>query len=257
MSRVLQSCGLKTVHAENGLEALEKIDDDQHFDLIIMDWDMPKLNGLDTARAIRLREQKSGQPAIPIMAFTDHREPSHREACLQAGMNAYLPKDVFMPNWRSILIDNLQGVISGHFSLSDFNGSMQNTDSEMRIKNYDYDAFDHEIFEQTALLLKDELEIAIQEYLEDTVSYMRQIEGGIHSNNMADIALGSHPLKSNSKGFGLSAVAEIADAINISCEQAENHDKAIKISRVLFSRLQKAFSIGEKSLVQATKNFIK
>jgi CheY-like chemotaxis protein len=245
MDKILVECGFRTVPAENGLIALSKIDSGQSFDLIIMDWDMPELNGLETTREIRAREVGQDQLRTPIIAFTANREPGDREQCLAVGMDAYLPKDVWMPRWRNTLVDNLQGLITGNFDAQDFDAQPE---APGPLAEFDLDAFDCETLAQSAALLKDEMVIAVDEYLEDAAAYIRDIRDGLAENDAEKAARGSHPLKSNSKNFGLSAVAQIAEAIN-------NEARKGNLSPVesLLPQLQEAFSRAENKLREEIK----
>jgi CheY-like chemotaxis protein len=74
--------------AANGREALEWLAQEP-FDLILMDCQMPEMDGFEATR--RIRDQKS-TAHIPIIALTANALPEDREACLQAGMDDYLPK---------------------------------------------------------------------------------------------------------------------------------------------------------------------
>jgi PAS domain S-box-containing protein len=78
--------------ANNGREALEALSTDD-FDLILMDVQMPEVDGLQATAAIRRREQQTGGH-IPIVAMTAHAMLGDRERCLSAGMDAYLVKPI-------------------------------------------------------------------------------------------------------------------------------------------------------------------
>jgi CheY-like chemotaxis protein len=82
--------GFEVTVAHDGLEAVTMTKSDQP-DLIIMDIQMPKMNGLDAIRAIRADKTIQG---IPIIAVTALAMDSDEEACLAAGANAYLSKPV-------------------------------------------------------------------------------------------------------------------------------------------------------------------
>ncbi len=257
MDQILQSCGFQTVLAENGFVALSKIDQHKHFDLIMMDLDMPELDGLETTKAIRMREVKQGAPHMPVMAFTAHRNPGDKEKCLAAGMDAYLPKDVFLPKWQKTLVDNLQGLIAGDFNINDFDATLDKPEQPAGNTNWDIHEFDQGFFDQSALLLKNDLVVAVDEYLEDAVDYIRKIEKGLNAPDITEIARGSHPLKSNSKAFGLIAVANIAQAINSASENVEDEAQALQQVKALLKDLKEAFSIGEKKLKEKAKAHMK
>jgi PAS domain S-box-containing protein len=80
-----------TMHvANNGLEALEAIDaPGAHFDAVLMDMQMPEMDGLQATQAIR---QRLGRTDLPIIAMTANAMPADREACLDAGMDDHIGK---------------------------------------------------------------------------------------------------------------------------------------------------------------------
>ncbi len=252
MNKILRACEFETVSAENGFIALTKMAEHDDFDLIIMDWDMPELDGLETVKTIRMQEAKEGKNHVPVIAFTGHCRPGDKETCLEAGMDAYLPKDAFLPKWRDILIDNLQGFVAGNADLHDFDGedAEQSRDPAELIE---LDAFDEEVFEQAALLLKGELPVAIEEYLEDAAAYIREIDNGLRELNLNKTARGAHPLKSNSKSFGLMAVSKIAEEINLTCLEYEDEDSALNKVQDLAIQLKEAFAIGERKLSKVAR----
>jgi CheY-like chemotaxis protein len=85
--RMLHQQGHHVTIANNGNEVLASLDRD-HFDVILMDVEMPELDGLSTTRRIRHREQ-GGSKRQAIVALTS---TNNREECLEAGMDAYLSK---------------------------------------------------------------------------------------------------------------------------------------------------------------------
>jgi len=88
--RLLEKHGHAVKLAANGLEALAAFAAER-FDLILMDLQMPELDGLQTTLAIRERE-KAGGHHIPIIALTAHAMKGDRERCLAAQMDGYLAK---------------------------------------------------------------------------------------------------------------------------------------------------------------------
>jgi len=80
------------VSAGDGREALEILDK-QLFDLVLMDVQMPEMDGFEATAAIREKEKETGEH-IPIIAMTAHAMKGDRERCLEAGMDGYIPKPV-------------------------------------------------------------------------------------------------------------------------------------------------------------------
>jgi two-component system, sensor histidine kinase and response regulator len=89
---LLERRGFAVVLTANGAEALKALDRDA-FDLILMDVQMPEINGIEATMAIRARERTTGEH-IPIVAMTAMAMKGDREECLAAGMDFYISKPV-------------------------------------------------------------------------------------------------------------------------------------------------------------------
>lgn len=100
--RLLERLGLKVEIAGHGAEALEKIQK-QHYDLVLMDCQMPVLDGYSATRRLRERELAASVPRLPVIAMTAHAMAGDRERCLDSGMDDYLTK----PLDRTLLAETL------------------------------------------------------------------------------------------------------------------------------------------------------
>ncbi len=95
VERLLNKAGLDVLHAENGLLGVAAYrDNETRIDLILMDMQMPVMDGLDATREIRNFEEASGQGRIPIIGLTANAFAADRTACLAAGMDGFLAKPV-------------------------------------------------------------------------------------------------------------------------------------------------------------------
>ncbi len=88
--KMLEQQGYAAIAAGTGTEVLAALDGES-FDLILMDVQMPEMDGIETTRAIRQREQQTDEH-IPIIGLTAHTHGDEEEHCLAAGMDAYLSK---------------------------------------------------------------------------------------------------------------------------------------------------------------------
>ncbi|HET9159987.1 MAG TPA: response regulator, partial [Caulobacteraceae bacterium] len=90
---ILTSVGVQLTSVENGEEAVAVSAQDD-FDLILMDMQMPVMDGLAATRAIREREFVQGREPIPILCLTANALPEHVEASQLAGADAHLTKPI-------------------------------------------------------------------------------------------------------------------------------------------------------------------
>jgi CheY-like chemotaxis protein len=101
----LESKGYHLANALNGREAIQKTLELKP-DLILMDIQMPEMDGLQAIRRIR---QEASPASVPIIALTALAMPGDRERCLEAGANGYLVKPVHFKELLELMADLLQG----------------------------------------------------------------------------------------------------------------------------------------------------
>ena len=103
--RLLEKRGHTVLVAGNGQEALAAVESET-FDVILMDVQMPEMDGLETTVAIRELEKGSGNH-LPIVALTAHAMKGDREKCLAAGMDGYLTKPIRSQELDELLLGYL------------------------------------------------------------------------------------------------------------------------------------------------------
>lgn len=97
--KMLDKIGLKTAIANNGKEAVEMITSGEYsFDLVLMDVQMPVMNGLDATSALREKNI-----TVPIIAMTANAMKGDREVCIEAGMNDYIGKPVKLDDLAKLM----------------------------------------------------------------------------------------------------------------------------------------------------------
>jgi PAS domain S-box-containing protein len=105
-SKLLAHMGYVVNIADNGQAALDSLKREP-CDIILMDCQMPVMDGFTATRIIRNHEMQSASPRVPIIAMTAHAMEGDRQRCINAGMDEYVPK----PIEEEVLMDTLEGLI--------------------------------------------------------------------------------------------------------------------------------------------------
>jgi signal transduction histidine kinase/ActR/RegA family two-component response regulator len=99
---MLRSLGHRATIAVNGREALAALSRED-FDLVLMDCNMPELDGIEATRQLRAGGSGARDPAIPVIAFTANAMEGDREVCLAAGMDTFVAKPVTIATLREAI----------------------------------------------------------------------------------------------------------------------------------------------------------
>jgi signal transduction histidine kinase/CheY-like chemotaxis protein len=133
-SELLEKVGIRPILAENGREAVDTFAR-RPVDMVLMDIQMPVMDGYQAARAIReIEANRNGtggkrnspaksQPSVPILAMTAHALNGERERCLEAGMDDYLSKPIYPEKFYSLLARWLPTVQDASTEAPSFTGS--------------------------------------------------------------------------------------------------------------------------------------
>lgn len=116
LTYLLDEIGLKYDLVRNGQEALNQWKEN-HYDVILMDIQMPVMDGLTATRAIREFEQEKGLERTPIIGMTAHALVGDKEKCIAAGMSDYLSKPINEKELKEkilLFIEKDEGSISSH-----------------------------------------------------------------------------------------------------------------------------------------------
>lgn len=109
---LLKKRGFNVISVENGKEVLQYLEK-EYFDLILMDVQMPEMDGLMTTQEIRKLEETTGEH-IPIIAMTAHAMQGDKEKCIDAGMDDYIPKPIRASEFWKVISSALRESISNN-----------------------------------------------------------------------------------------------------------------------------------------------
>jgi CheY-like chemotaxis protein len=87
IAAVLGQVNATVIHAHNGRKAIELCSGDQHFDIVVMDIQMPEINGIEATRKI-----KQMRPALPVIAATANTFDNEEAVCREAGCDSFITK---------------------------------------------------------------------------------------------------------------------------------------------------------------------
>lgn len=108
ISVILQKMSHEVSVATNGFEAIDALSV-KDFDLVLMDVEMPEMDGIETTKRIRAGEAGEAKKKIPIIALTAHAVEEFKKKSLGVGMNAYITKPIDVPELKA----QLQKISSG------------------------------------------------------------------------------------------------------------------------------------------------
>jgi signal transduction histidine kinase/CheY-like chemotaxis protein/HPt (histidine-containing phosphotransfer) domain-containing protein len=193
-TRMLSKLGHEVVAVEHGKQAVETTATDA-FDAVLMDVEMPIMNGFEATAAIRAREAESGGRRVPIIALTAHVMQGDRERCLDAGMDGYASKPI-QPN-------ELLAVIEALLDANPREVPMSAPTTEMPV--LDRTALYEQVGDEADLLLK-----VIEMFRTDSVSVMSKLATALAASDASEVQQGAHRLKGALLTLGGKAAADVA-----------------------------------------------
>jgi signal transduction histidine kinase/CheY-like chemotaxis protein/HPt (histidine-containing phosphotransfer) domain-containing protein len=190
---LLQRQGHHVSVSNNGREALAVVSRDS-FDVVLMDVQMPDIDGLETTRMIRAREKKTGGH-VPIIAMTAHAMQGDREECLAAGMDGYIAKPIRAARLLEIL----------HNTLTPRTDQPATLTCAPRDDLMDWSKA-LEVVQDDRQLLKE----IIEAFLAECPRMLADMHVAIDQNDQSLLQRSAHTLKGSMRYFGATAVFDQA-----------------------------------------------
>jgi CheY-like chemotaxis protein/HPt (histidine-containing phosphotransfer) domain-containing protein len=238
---ILEKRGHSVTVAANGQEALDALAKEQ-FDVVLMDVQMPEMNGLEATRIIRQNEQTTGRH-LPIIAMTALAMKGDRERCLEAGMDEYVAKPI-QPDQIFQTLDRLLRVGPDH--------SETRSDNLIAITN---SAILDPAFDEAELLSrvkgsKELLEQLIAIFQEECPPLLIEIGAAIDHSDAKLVNRLSHKIKGSAAIFAANAVVQAAQRLE-DMGHAEDLSGAVEALANLdreLNRVQEALNAAKRDL---------
>ncbi len=209
---MLEKLGCKVDTANNGLKAIELINK-KHYDIVLMDCQMPIMDGYEATKKIRANE-KDGNHTI-IIACTAHAMSDDKQKCIDAGMDDYLAKPIkeqdivkILEKWCKPERKHLKKTKA---TVNINNDNCKNSKNTQSTTSY----IDEEVFNSMRDMMKDNFNIFIEKTIEDIEKLTEELDNAIKNNNCEDIATSAHPLKSVSAQIGFIKLSELAKKMEL------------------------------------------
>jgi len=227
-TRLLQKRGYKVIIAENGQKAVEALKT-SHFDVVLMDIQMPVMDGYNATMEIRKIEQHTGQ-RIPIIAMTANVMKGDREKCLEADMDDFVPKPIMAEDLYRTLEKWVHGDrhVTPDTELTDMNQDVPFEETSHVPSSYGDPLDLSPVLDKHGddmCFLRELAEI----FMRDTPEVMENLKQSLKNEDSKEVENLAHKLKGTSGNFGIECLYELFTEL----QELGKENKLNEASRVL------------------------
>ncbi len=234
---MLQQVGCLVEVANNGQHAVELIKDVDSFELILMDCQMPIMDGFEATKLIRQRESEAGVTnCVPIVALTANAMKGDREYCLSIGMDDFLMK----PFAR----EQLLGIVDKYIKPSHKSDIKKYSLAPAVVIEYTPDVLSEKVIEKFRTLQQPDkpnvLKAVLDMYLSNTPQILQRLSDAVIALDLESVRFASHSLKNSCGNLGASRLESM-------CKKMENlaRDSISEGMPTLFEKIQQEQSLVE------------
>jgi len=226
---VLAKIGYRADVASNGREVLTALEKTP-YDLILMDVQMPEMDGFEATAAIRQKESEMGRH-IPIIAMTAHAMKGDRELCLEKGMDDYVSKPIQPKDLSAAINRQLGNMVLPQPEVPPSDGSDGKAVFDQKFL-LDRLEGDEELFKEI-----------VRTFLDDAPLQVEKLKQALREENLSQIEKQAHSLKGAAMNIGGNALQAIAFEVELSGKKGD-----LKRNQELIPRLEKEFTRLQKAL---------
>ncbi|MFP4455952.1 MAG: PAS domain S-box protein [Desulfonatronovibrio sp.] len=247
-AKTLEKIGHRPDIVEDGFQAVEAYQN-KPYDLILMDIQMPGMDGIEATRKIRELEKTSNSLSrIPVIALTAHATSEDRDRCLAAGMDDYLTKPVRPDNLREVLEKWLSRTSDERTEQGP--GTPDNTqDNDREPPETMGTLFDYEVFMDRIMDDKELAREILEVFLETIPQKIDIIKNESASGNNDEVRRNAHAIKGTAANTGCLDLSETAAGV----EKAAKSDDQEGVKK-LIPRLEKQYSQAKTEIQDFLEN---
>jgi PAS domain S-box-containing protein len=238
--KFLERVGVSVTLADNGSQALEAVTE-ATFDLVLMDCQMPGMDGLEATARIRASEQGTGRH-LPIIAMTAHATAQDRERCLAAGMDDYLTKPIHRETLFKVVAGWLQmGTGDGlAVILKEPSGPLpREVDPALEL---DHDLFGKllDLYDQEAKALGNEL---LSPFLSTGQKRLDILQQCLAKDDFEGLINGAHALKGSARTLGFRALGMLMERLEQEAKTTQRQALEVRLqeARRAFAAVEEFF----------------
>jgi signal transduction histidine kinase/CheY-like chemotaxis protein len=225
---ILERYGLKCTIASNGKEALHCYGS-EFFDMVLMDEQMPLMNGNEATGKILALEQERGRAHTPIIALTANVIKGSRERSIQNGYDAFLGKPIVLKEIEHVFERYLKSI---RLPLAEAAAEV-----ESKWANIDMD------YLKSALMLEEEqIDYLLDIYRQKMEHSLQELLSAIENSGYEDIAFIAHTMKGSSANFRFDELHRISHVIEESAMEKDEEFDFIEAYEVLRSEFKRRFA---------------
>ena len=219
---MLKALGCECHIVPNGQEALDALAR-EHFDIVLMDCQMPVMDGYSATRAIREREAGPGAPPrTPVVALTANALVGDAEQCLAAGMDAHLAKPYTRKQLANTMVRWLPAeLVEQPADIEGGEDGRAAAPPQAHESELDQGALDNirAVDDDGSVLAE-----VIQRYLDEAPVHMAGMRSALEQGRFAELGRAAHALKSSSFNVGAKSVGDLCRRVERQCKVGEATD---------------------------------
>ncbi len=249
---ILRKAGVTVKVAENGRAAVEMVQQEK-FDAVLMDIQMPIMSGYEATKAIR---DLPGFGNLPIIAMTAHAMKGDEEKCLEVGMNGYITKPInqerlfftlrrFLHS-RECLVEPVQSKTEApEEHVAEMKITSENASEALKLVS---DVIDVDGILSLLGIDAETMEKILVSFYRDNLDTVFELRTALEKGDLAQLRKMAHKLKGSGGNIGSSELADCAEKLEGICRDAEEREVDRKIVSALAEKLQRTLSEVLKKL---------
>ncbi|MCK5336942.1 MAG: response regulator, partial [Gammaproteobacteria bacterium] len=238
---MLQKFGLHIDLVANGKEAINTLQQ-QHYDLVFMDCQMPVLDGYEATRQIRDQQSAVQNHAIPVIAMTANAMQGDRDRCIAAGMDDYMAKPIDISKLQHMLEQWLpeSGHPDSHQKTLIQEEKNHEVDNPFNTKLMTEPVFDNATLSNRLMHDKDLIHSIARQFIEDMPKQVQQLKLALENKKLDQVITLAHKIKGTSANMGGMALSEQAIRLEQTAKSGniENIQKEITKIKTRFEQLK-------------------